>query len=534
MNVRFLCFGFVLPLLVPQGVVSGERRPEFPLSSVPDRVLLACERAQGQTSFRLLCPTRLPVATRGSAYAPPSPLQSMIFRDRKRVIGVEFVYGAPYNTGKRRNNPARFLHLAVLRGNVAWARPPNGSTSLGARVLGGREGQLFEAPSYLEGGGYHGDHLIFDWREKGSSHTISLHSWNQQETLELLEQIMASLRPAAALSVEDPPAEPQGSTRARFADASALAAAGHTAWVAEYYEGLHRVDLGSGAGLEIGKTEADPIRIMRFPEEVAVSSDAVWVVGFKGHVERIAPDASKVTKEISTSSETTSIEVGERYVWAVSHADGTLFRIDPSTNEVVGPPIPVGSEPSDVAAGGGAMWITSFGTGSIIRVAESTGEVVARIQAGKGLGSITTTSDGVWSVDWKKDALLRIDPTTNELAAEVDVGPAPSDVVGFGDKIWVSDYWDGTIRGIDPETNEVTDVVEGLDHPIELARSDGGLVARDGGAIIAVPIETTSEKDPSVGAPADGSALLLLLGIVGVALIGFTMWFVQRRSQAGP
>jgi streptogramin lyase len=534
MNVRFLCFGFVLPLFVPQVAISGERRPEFPLSSVPDRVLFACERAQDQASFRLLCPTRLPVATRSSAYAPPSPLQSMIFRDRKKVIGVEFVYGAPYNTGKRRNNPARFLHLAVLRGNVAWARPPNGSISLGARVLGGREGQLFEAPSYLEGGGYHGDHLIFDWREKGSPHTISLHSWNQQETLELLEQIMASLRPAAALSVDDPPAEPPGSTRSRFGDVSALAVAEHTAWVAEYYEGLHRVDLGSAVDLEIGETEGDPIRIMRFPEEVAVSSDAVWVVGFKDHVERIDPHTGQVTKEIPTSSETTSIEVGERFVWAVSHDDGTLFRIDPSTNEVVGPPIPVGSEPSDIAARGGAIWITRYGTGSILRVAESTGEVVARIKAGNGLGSITTTSEGVWAVDWEKDVLLRIDPTTNELAAKISVGPAPSDVVGFGDKIWVSDYWDGTMRGINPETNEVTDVVEGLHHPIELARSDGGLVARDGGTIIAVPMETTWEKDPSVGTPADAPSTLLLIGIVVVALIGFTMWFVQRRAQGGP
>jgi hypothetical protein len=64
------------------------------------------------------------------------------------LVGVETGYGAPFPLGQWRNHPGRFLHLAILRGGVPVAAPPEGSTPLGNKRLAGKKGKLFQAPPY--------------------------------------------------------------------------------------------------------------------------------------------------------------------------------------------------------------------------------------------------------------------------------------------------------------------------------------------------------------------------------------------------
>jgi virginiamycin B lyase len=144
-----------------------------------------------------------------------------------------------------------------------------------------------------------------------------------------------------------------------------------------------------------------------------------------------------------------------------SYNDGSLTRIDPRTNRVVGRPIPVGGGPNNVAFSHGAVWVTDFDGGRILRVEESTGRTVAKIPAGSGLSGIATTSEAIWVTDWDRDELLRVDPSTNLVVARISMGPAPAGVAAREGSVWVTDYWDGTVRRIDAETNEVTDRIGG-------------------------------------------------------------------------
>jgi hypothetical protein len=179
----------LLLLVEPSQAPGANSENHFPLFPVPAEVLVVCHKAQEDASFRVLCPERLPRASVGYPSSAPNPLTARILRDGG-LVGIEFGYGAPYPRGQRRNNPRRFPHLAILRGDVPVAEPPEGSTSLGDKRLAGTKGNLFQAPPYSNSrwGAYHGDHLIFTWRKRGSTYTISLHSWGREEALHLLEK----------------------------------------------------------------------------------------------------------------------------------------------------------------------------------------------------------------------------------------------------------------------------------------------------------------------------------------------------------
>lgn len=154
-SYRVLMKGFILGsvasllllLVGPSQTPGANSEDHFPLFPVPADVLVVCHKAQGDASIRVLCPERLPRASVGYPSGPPNPLTARVLRDRG-LVGIELGYGAPYPRGQRRNNPRRFLHLAILRGDVPVAEPPEGSTSLGEVRLAGTKGNLFQAPPY--------------------------------------------------------------------------------------------------------------------------------------------------------------------------------------------------------------------------------------------------------------------------------------------------------------------------------------------------------------------------------------------------
>ncbi len=75
---------------------------------------------------------------------------------------------------------------------------------------------------------------------------------------------------------------------------------------------------------------------------VVPTDDAVWVVGCSNNVYRINPSTNTMAARILASGTVTDVAVGFGAVWALAHSldplstAGTLVRIDPATNRVVG------------------------------------------------------------------------------------------------------------------------------------------------------------------------------------------------------
>ena len=231
----------------------------------------------------------------------------------------------------------------------------------------------------------------------------------------------------------------------------------------------------------------------------AIAAGAFVVVGSPGPTEReegetVAGDLRPVVAtQVPVGSRPTSVAVGEGFAWAVDPSEGTLTRIDPSTDRTLA--IDVGGAPDDLVAAYGSVWVADSARGRVTRVDPSTGDVVAEMKVGDG-GHLDLAfgAGSVWVLERGGD-LHKIDVVRDE-RHDLDIGGDPADVAVTPDAVWVFDNVAGEVARFDPITGRRTastlvgraryaDLAVGLG-AVWLYRSDDGAVYRidpDGGEI---------------------------------------------------
>jgi hypothetical protein len=144
-------------------------------------------------------------------------------------------------------------------------------------------------------------------------------------------------------------------------------------------------------------------------------------------------------------------------VWVTNLPDVSVQRVDPSTNRMVAT-IPVRGVES-MAFGGGSAWTAGI-NGTLSRIDPSTNAVTGTSSVGYGTESLTYGSGSLWVLQLPtsdvSDAgdLLRIDPATLRVTARITVHGYPHSVVAVGPSIWVLQDFDA-IQRVDPATNGV-------------------------------------------------------------------------------
>jgi len=142
-----------------------------------------------------------------------------------------------------------------------------------------------------------------------------------------------------------------------------------------------------------------------------------------------------------------SMAVAERKVWVLG-ASGTVARIDPVTNAVIGEPQRVPADAETIAVTQGALWVArvapgdlgAAGNDAVTRIDLATGRRVATIKVRRGPLDIAATPGAVWvpNADAGGDSVARIDPRTNRLVGRpVKTGASPQSLaVGAGRCGW--------------------------------------------------------------------------------------------------
>ncbi len=166
-------------------------------------------------------------------------------------------------------------------------------------------------------------------------------------------------------------------------------------------------------------------------EHIAVTSDAVWVVG----------------------------------------ADLGVYRIDPRTNKRVGGRVK-GVDAVGIAAGGGGVWVIEFGDSRVAKIDPRTNRITQRIPVpSEGLSSIAVGTRDVWAADPFGGLVWRIDPGLKlPRWIRLDVGVSWV-AVGAG-AVWATNELAGLVYRIDPNTNEAH-VVRRTDGPATVAVGGG-------------------------------------------------------------
>jgi YVTN family beta-propeller protein len=197
------------------------------------------------------------------------------------------------------------------------------------------------------------------------------------------------------------------------------------------------------------------------PTGVAAGSTGVWVAhGLVGSVARVDPGLDEVvgtTSNVVGRSGGSAIALGEGAVWVVSR-NGELARIDPRSSRVAGPLV-VGVVPSAVAVGEGAVWVANAGASTVSVVNPRTMSTVETVSVGTEPSGIAVGEGAVWVTNHGDGTVTRIDPRSFATRT-IEVGRGPTGIATGAGAIWVADRDEGTVSRIDPETRKVTGTIE--------------------------------------------------------------------------
>jgi hypothetical protein len=181
-----------------------------------------------------------------------------------------------------------------------------------------------------------------------------------------------------------------------------------------------------------------------------------------------------------------SVAAGEGWVWALTRQPvPAVWRIDPTTNRVVGRPTRLPVDPWSIAVGAGSVWVTPNGAdGRLIRIDARTGQIIARIAARPiYFGSVVALGAGfVWTGNdderYQHGATVsKLDPRTNRVVGRSLVVGSPQSIAFGHGAVWVADHA-GWLVKIDPTTFTVV-----ARHRLDFGPH--GIVVSDAGVYVA-------------------------------------------------
>jgi hypothetical protein len=158
------------------------------------------------------------------------------------------------------------------------------------------------------------------------------------------------------------------------------------------------------------------------------------------------------------------VATGEGSVWVLTRAPNpAVWRIDPTSNDVVGAPTRLPVDPWDLVVGSGSVWVAPNGAdGRIIRFDAQSGRITSRISARPIYfgGEIAFGGGYVWIGNDDErykggSTVSKLDPATNGVVGDpVRLGSPQSLAFGEG-ALWDADH-SGWLVKIDPATLKIS------------------------------------------------------------------------------
>jgi DNA-binding SARP family transcriptional activator/ABC-type transport system substrate-binding protein/streptogramin lyase len=239
---------------------------------------------------------------------------------------------------------------------------------------------------------------------------------------------------------------------------------------------------------------------VRNTELVRYGAGSLWSVSSDGELLRIDPDTGDVVATIGLGQEPDGLAFGLGSVWVTARHSPTLFRIDPSVNEVVDRfALPmngvVTNLTGEVAVGSGSVWVGhgAFNPGAWVeRLDPATGKSQARVSIlGGDVDHLAFGEGGLWVASTAAGELRKIDPRTNKVVLTRTLASDLCCVAAGGGYVWAAtnpsgDVWKVARNGAVRPTIALSSAVQRLTY------ADGALWATLGGSGTAVRVDPTT------------------------------------------
>ena len=176
--------------------------------------------------------------------------------------------------------------------------------------------------------------------------------------------------------------------------------------------------------------------------------------------------------------------IGAGAVWVPNTGDGTVSRIDPSTNRNVAT-LRIGDAPSfyhstceasgsvhsfmgttfnvrrcdlpsALAVAGQVLWAAANDQQALVGFDTATGRRVATIPLDQTPFELAADHDSVWVTSYWDDTIQRVELATKRVVLTLhEPGQGPSGIAIGPDAVWIANSRAGTVVRIDPRTNQV-------------------------------------------------------------------------------
>ena len=259
-----------------------------------------------------------------------------------------------------------------------------------------------------------------------------------------------------------------------------VAASGNTVWVA-CADQARRIDAMTGK--PIGRA----VPIGPFPDSIAAAGGNIWVASSAGNsngtLTRIdAATGSPIGRPISLGRTIVAgLATGQGSLWVLTDND-YVVRLDAVTGQVVARPIALDSQfvPNAIVDGDGSVWVAVAGT--LQRINPSSNTVIGSpAEIGNGSLALAVGQHAIWVASG--NGVQRVDPTSGaRVGLPVKVGLGPDALVIDRGSVWVANEWSNTVTRLDANSGSVVGsaINAGLD-PLSIASTDGSLWVVDGG-----------------------------------------------------
>jgi DNA-binding beta-propeller fold protein YncE len=221
---------------------------------------------------------------------------------------------------------------------------------------------------------------------------------------------------------------------------------------------------------------------------MTVAAGKLWVLGAAGTVVRIDPATNRVVgRPLRVPTDAAAIAVAQGALWAASVAPGDLgapgddavTRVDLATGRTVAT-ITVARAPLDVAVTPRAVWVTNSGGGgdSVARIDPQTNRLAGRpVATGASPQSLAVGGGSLWVANHDARTVTRIDQASGRVVADIPVPSEPHRVAYGAGAAWVGNWHDNSVSRIDPRTNRVvgSPIPIGSHHAGNLVVGAGGV-----------------------------------------------------------
>ncbi len=207
-------------------------------------------------------------------------------------------------------------------------------------------------------------------------------------------------------------------------------------------------------------TPSTTIKIGGTADWVLVTDDAVWVASTKPDaVLRIDPTTNKIVATVKVSGEACSgLASGFGSIWVpICGEKPELVRIDGAKNTVSGTlPIAPAAPEGGIATSEDSVWIVTDKNGTLNRIDPSTNSVRQRISIPPGSYNPVFSNSIVWITGVESSVLTAVDADSGKVLESVAVGLRPRFLAAGGGSIWTLNQGDGTISRVDERNRKVT------------------------------------------------------------------------------